>query len=61
MTSSIIDGLPGIGPTRKRVLLKHFGSPEAVMSASRDQLEAVPGLPGKTARQLYEFMNRTGT
>ena len=61
MTSSIIDGLPGIGPTRKRVLLKHFGSPEAVMGASRDQLEAVPGLPGKTARQLYEFMNRTGT
>ncbi len=61
MTSSIIDGLPGIGPTRKRVLLKHFGSPEAVMGATRDQLEAVPGLPGKTARQLYEFMNRTGT
>ena len=61
MTSSIIDGLPGIGPSRKRVLLKHFGSPEAVMGASRDQLEAVPGLPGKTARQLYEFMNRTGT
>ncbi len=61
MTSSIIDGLPGIGPTRKRVLLKHFGSPEAVMGASRDQLEAVPGLPGKTARQLYEFLNRTGT
>jgi len=61
MTSSIIDGLPGIGPSRKRVLLKHFGSPEAVMGATRDQLEAVPGLPGKTARQLYEFMNRTGT
>ena len=60
MTSSIIDGLPGIGPSRKRVLLKHFGSPEAVMGATRDQLEAVPGLPGKTARQLYEFMNRTG-
>ncbi len=58
MTSSIIDGLPGIGPTRKRVLLKHFGSPEAVMGATRDQLEAVPGLPGKTARQLYEFMHR---
>jgi excinuclease ABC subunit C len=58
MTASIIDGLPGIGPTRKRVLLKHFGSPEAVMGASRDQLEAVPGLPGKTARQLYEFMHR---
>lgn len=61
MTSSIIDSLPGIGPSRKRVLLKHFGSPEAVMGATRDQLEAVPGLPGKTARQLYEFMNRTGT
>jgi excinuclease ABC subunit C len=61
MTSSIIDGLPGIGPSRKRVLLKHFGSPEAVLSASRDELEGVPGLPGKTARDLYAFLHRTSS
>ena len=31
MTESIMDELPGIGPARKRTLLKHFGSPEAVL------------------------------
>jgi excinuclease ABC subunit C len=53
MTESILDGLPGIGPTRKRSLLKHFGSPEAVLSASREELEAVPGVPAKVARELH--------
>jgi excinuclease ABC subunit C len=60
MTSSILDDLPGIGAARKRTLLKHFGSPEAVMSASREALEGVPGLPGKTARELYNHLHRTG-
>jgi len=54
------DGLPGIGPTRKRVLLKHFGSPDAVLSASREELEAVPGLPAKTARDLWTRLHKTG-
>src|ERR687889_515581 len=60
MTESILDDLPGIGPARKRTLLKHFGSPEAVLAATREQLEAVPGLPGKTARELYAHLHRTG-
>src|SRR5215218_6880530 len=59
LTTSILDELPGIGPARKRALLKHFGSPEAVLAASREQLEGVPGLPGKTARDLYAHLNRT--
>jgi excinuclease ABC subunit C len=59
MTESIIDGLPGIGEARKRTLLKHFGSPEAILAATREQLEQVPGLPGKTARDLYTFLHRT--
>jgi excinuclease ABC subunit C len=60
MTESILDELPGIGPARKRALLKHFGSPDAVLAASRDELEAVPGVPGKVARELYGQLNRTG-
>ena len=47
MTESIMDELPGIGPARKRALLKHFGSPEAVFAANRDALEAVPGVPAE--------------
>jgi excinuclease ABC subunit C len=59
MTESVLDGLPGVGPKRKRVLLAHFGSPEAMLGASREELEAVPGLPSKTARDLYAYLNRT--
>ena len=60
MTASIMDELPGIGPARKRALLKHFGSTEAVLDASREDLENVPGFPQKVARDLYAHLNRTG-
>jgi excinuclease ABC subunit C len=60
MTESIFDELPGIGPARKRALLKHFGSPEAVLAANREQLENVPGFPQKVARDLYAHLNKTG-
>jgi excinuclease ABC subunit C len=56
MTESILDGLPGIGPTRKRALLKHFGSPDAVVGASKEELEAVPGVPPKVARELHAHL-----
>lgn len=60
MTESIMDELPGIGPARKRALLKHFGSPESVLGASREDLENVPGFPQKVARDLYAHLNKTG-
>ena len=60
MTESILDGLPGVGPTRKRALLKHFGSPEAVLAAPREDLERVPGVPAKIGRGLYHHLNKTG-
>ena len=60
MTASILDELPGVGPARKRALLTHFGSPDAIMEASREELEAVPGIPGKLARELHLQLHRTG-
>jgi excinuclease ABC subunit C len=60
MTESIMDELPGVGPARKRALLRHFGSPENVLAATREELEAVPGFPQKVARDLYTHLNRTG-
>jgi excinuclease ABC subunit C len=60
MTSSLLDELPGIGPSRKRALLAHFGSPEAVVAASREQLQTVPGLPAKVGRDLHEALHRAG-
>jgi excinuclease ABC subunit C len=60
MTDSLLDELPGVGPARKRALLTHFGSPEAVLSASREELQAVPGLPAKLARDLHARLHRAG-
>src|SRR5262249_32531228 len=60
MTTSLLDDLPGVGPARKRALLTHFGSPEAVVSASSEELQAVPGLPAKVARDLYGHLHRAG-
>jgi excinuclease ABC subunit C len=58
MTRSVLDGLPGVGPARKRLILQHFGSPERFLEASREELEAVPGLPGKVARDVHAYVNK---
>ena len=60
MTASVLDDLPGVGPARKRALLAHFGSPDAILAASREELESVPGLPGKLAREMYRELHKTG-
>jgi excinuclease ABC subunit C len=60
MTSSLLDELPGIGPARKRALLAHFGSPDAMVAASREELQVVPGLPAKVGRELYGHLHRAG-
>jgi excinuclease ABC subunit C len=60
MTSSVLDDLPGIGPSRKRALLAHFGSPEAVLGASKEELQAVAGMPAKVARDMHTYLHRAG-
>jgi excinuclease ABC subunit C len=60
MTTSFLDELPGVGPARKRALLAHFGSPESVVAASREDLQAVPGLPAKVGRELHAHLHRAG-
>src|SRR5919199_2487639 len=58
MTASVLDELPGVGPTRKKKILDHFGTPEAFLNASLEELEAVPGLPGKVAREVHASLHR---
>jgi excinuclease ABC subunit C len=60
MTASVLDELPGVGPARKRALLAHFGSPDAVLAASREELASVPGVPGKLARDMYRELHKSG-
>ncbi|GLK86553.1 excinuclease ABC subunit UvrC [Ancylobacter defluvii] len=49
--------IPGIGPTRKRALLHHFGTLKAIERASLADLEAVPGVNAATARAVYDFFH----
>jgi excinuclease ABC subunit C len=57
---TIFEGLPGIGPVRRRALLRHFGSVERFLEASQEELEGVPGVPQKTARALYAQLHKAG-
>ncbi|MCX6371897.1 MAG: excinuclease ABC subunit UvrC [Actinobacteria bacterium] len=58
--ASVFDGLSQVGPVRRRRILQHFGSPERFIAASREELERVPGLPGKVAREIYAQLHKTG-
>lgn len=49
---SVLDDIPGIGPRRKRALLKTFGSIEGIRQASIEELAAVPGMTRKAAEEV---------
>jgi excinuclease ABC subunit C len=57
---TIFEDLPGVGPARRRAILRHFGSAERFLEASQEELEGVPGLPQKTARTLYAQLHKAG-
>jgi len=49
--------IPGVGPTRKRALLHHFGTLKAIERAGPADLAKVPGISAETARKIYEFFH----
>ena len=49
--------IPGIGPTRKRALLHHFGTLKAIERASVADLSQVPGVNAETAKKIYDFFH----
>lgn len=51
--TSRLSEIPGIGPGRQRLLLKHFGSVKQIRSASLEELQAVPGLPQSVAEGVF--------
>jgi len=57
---SIFDTLQGVGPARRRALLRHFGSAERFLAASQEELEGVPGIPQRTARSIYAQLHKAG-
>ena len=52
--ASELDAVPGIGPARRKALLKHFGSLEAIRQASLEELAAVPGMTSAAAQSVRE-------
>lgn len=57
---SILDEIPGIGPARRKALMQHFASLEEVKNATIEQLEQVPTMNRISARQVYEFFQKSG-
>jgi excinuclease ABC subunit C len=54
-----LDEIEGIGPTRKRALLNHFGSAKAVSRASLADLASIPGISDQMAQMIYDHFNRS--
>ena len=57
ISASPLDEVPGIGPARKRALLKHFGSAKAVSRAGLSDLQAAEGISAQTAQTIYDFFH----
>ncbi len=55
-----LDEIPGIGPTRKRALLHHFGTVKAIQRAALEDLMKAPGVNAATARAVYDFFHERG-
>jgi excinuclease ABC subunit C len=51
---SVLDEIPGIGPKRKKALIRHFGSARAIAAASVEELTAVPGITRDVAERVKE-------
>jgi excinuclease ABC subunit C len=58
MVDSVLDEVPGVGPARKRALIRHFGSLKRIREATEDSLAGV--VPDKVAENLYEALHPDG-
>jgi excinuclease ABC subunit C len=60
ITASPLDEVPGIGPSRKKALLMHFGTARAVRDASLEDLAKAPGVSAAVAQAVYDFYHSGG-
>jgi len=59
MVTSALDSINGLGPTRRKALMKHFGSLKKVREASAEQIADVPGIGPKTAQQILDSLKKS--
>ncbi|MDO5338253.1 MAG: excinuclease ABC subunit UvrC [Eubacteriales bacterium] len=55
---SILDEIPGIGPARRKALLRYFKSLEAIQNASVEELREADSMNDRSARQVYDFFHK---
>lgn len=55
---SSLDEIPGVGPSRRKALMRYFKSLEEIQNASLETLENVPGITGNVAVEIFEFFRR---
>jgi len=60
MTKSALDGIAGLGPTRKKRLTKELGGVNAVKRADLETLKALSWLPDQVAENVYRALHRAG-
>jgi excinuclease ABC subunit C len=53
-TASVLDSVPGVGPKRRRALLRVFGSLQEIRQATVDEIAAVPGIPHRVAEAIKD-------
>lgn len=58
ITRSSLDDIPGVGPVRKKLLLRHFGSVAAIRHAGEEELSRVAGIPRALAQQICKFLEQ---
>ena len=56
MTVSVLDEVEGVGPTRKRAIMRHFGSMKRLRAATVDEIAAVKGIPAAVAQAVYDTL-----
>ena len=56
MRASVLDSIPGLGPTRRTDLVKHFGSVKKLKEASEEQIAEVKGIGPKMAATIFELL-----
>lgn len=56
MTVSILDEVEGVGPTRKKAIMRHFGSMKRLRAASAEDIAAVKGVPEQVAQAVYDTL-----
>ena len=54
---SSLDDIPGVGPARRKALMRHFGSIEEIRNATTEELSAIPEIPERAAKEIFEFFH----